>query len=68
MMHILFLEDDSHNHVKLVTLCKVGQSFHRLSNSTFLVFKYDIHARLFDLVTHVERMKIAHNINHVQCI
>jgi hypothetical protein len=37
MLHILSLEDDSHNHVKFDTLCKVGQSFHWLSNPTFLL-------------------------------
>jgi hypothetical protein len=65
MLHILYLEDDSRNHVKFVILCKVGQSFHRLSNSTFLpdVLKYDIHAHPSDIVTHVIRMNNVHNIN-----
>jgi hypothetical protein len=65
MLYILSLEDDSRNHVKFVTLCKVRQSFHRLSNSTFLldVLKYDIHAHPSDFVTHVIRMNNVHNIN-----
>jgi hypothetical protein len=55
MLHILYLKDDSRNHVKCVIWCKVRQSFHRLSNLTFLpdVLKYDIHAHPSDLVTHV---------------
>ena len=64
MLHILSLEDDSRNHVKFVTLCKVRQSFHRLSNSTFFARCTQIrHAHPSDLVTHVIRMNNVHNIN-----
>jgi hypothetical protein len=34
LLHILSLEDDSHNYVKFDTLYKDEQSFHRLNNST----------------------------------
>ena len=63
MLHILPLKDDSHNHVKFDTLCKDGQSFHRLSNSTLLDKYVQIHPHLSDHITHVIRMNNAHNIN-----
>jgi hypothetical protein len=54
MLHILSLEDDSYSHQKFDTLYKDGQSFHRLSNSTFLSqSKCYIHAHPSDLITHV---------------
>ena len=38
-MHILSLEDDSHNHIKIDTLYKEKQAFHRLSASILLRVK-----------------------------
>ena len=71
-MHILSLEDDSHNHVKSNTLCIDRQSFHVLSNSTqsFLPneLKCYIHTQYFGLITHdINEQNTQHQLYLIQC-
>ena len=66
-MHILSLEDDSHNHVKFDTLCRDRQSFCRLSNSTFfgqmyLNATFMLSLLILSLMLYLNK---AHNINFI---
>jgi hypothetical protein len=59
ILHILSLEDDSHNHVKFDTLYKDGQSFHRLSDedmaSTHMTMLGELHGGQGDQQGHPNR-------------